>query len=200
MNNNQIQHELSIIKKMIEKTRQETAESGYLFIFIGIFSAIATFVIGMLEIYKLNQFTLPVMIIMLIVNGIIGYIVASKDAKVEKVKTYPKTIFFNLWIVCGITAIMITFLFPFLKVYPFRAVPVLIPLIMGIAVFTTGTIYELRFIQWYSITWWVGACILVLTKSPFRFIIMIAIIVLGWVIPGFILNKQYRNRSKENEL
>ncbi len=199
MNHDQIQKEISIIKSMIEKTRRETAESGHLFIFIGIFSAIMVFVLGILGIYHLHHLNLPVLIILAVVNGIIGYYVAAKEGKTEKVKTYAKSLFYSIWFACSIPLIMMTFLFPFLKVYPFHAIPVLVSLIFGIALFLTGAVYELRFMIWFSLVWWGGACIMALNTSPYGFLIMIALILIGWVLPGFILNKKYKNRSKENE-
>lgn len=199
MNNNQIQQEISIIKSMIEKTRREAAESGHFFIAIGIFSAVTTFAIGLLEFYNLNHLVLPTLIIAVIACGVIGYLTVTMKEKKEKVKSYPKAIFYNMMFACGIPALMIIFLFPLLKVYPWNLVPPLLSLIMGIVIFSAGVIFELRYIQWCSIAWWAGACIMALTQSQFRFLIMIVIIIFGWLLPGFILNKQYKNRINKNE-
>lgn len=113
----------------------------------------------------------------------------------EKVETYSKTIFWHIWMVCGSAAILIVFLFPFLNVYPFHAVPVLTSLVIGIALFITGTIFELKFIQWSSLAWWAGACIMAIAVGPYKFVIMVAIILIGWIVPGFLLNKQYKRRN-----
>ncbi|HEX9974964.1 MAG TPA: hypothetical protein VGD14_23115 [bacterium] len=199
MNHDQIQQEISIIKSMIEKTRRETAESGHLFIFMGIASAIFVLAVSMLEIYKLKYLVLPAMIVLTVINGIIGYLVVANAAKNENVKSYPRTIVLNLWVICGMTLLMMTFLFPFLKVYSFRALGTLVSLVLGIAVFMTGVIYEMRFIQWFSLTWWIGAGLLALIDSEFRFLILIATIIVGWIIPGIILNRRYRHGSKKNE-
>jgi hypothetical protein len=199
MNHDQIQQEISIIKAMIEKTRKETAESGHLFIFMGVTSALFVLVISLLELYQLNRWVLPAMIALTIINGFVGYVVVSKPAKEEKVTSYPKTVVLSLWVICGVTMLMITFLFPFLKVYPFRALGTLASLILGIAVFMTGVIYEMRFILWYSSAWWIGAILMAISESPYSFLIMIAVIIIGWVLPGFIINKKYKNGSKNNE-
>lgn len=195
MDTKQIQQEISIIKEMIEKTRKTTAESGLILIYMGIFSAMVTIVIGIMEINELNQYVLPVVIIMTVVNALIGYFVATKKGENEKVKTYSKTIFGHIWIACGLAAVLIAFLFPFLNLYPFHAVPVLTSLVIGIALFITGTIFELKFIQWSSLAWWAGACIMAIVISPYKFVIMVAIILIGWIVPGFLLNKQYKRRN-----
>ncbi len=196
MTENQIQQEISIIKEMIDKTRKETAESGHLFIFMGIASALFVLIISMLEIYRFDHLRIPAMIILTVFNGFVGYFVVSKPFNEEKVQSYPKTIVLCLWAVCGITLLLVTFLFPFLNVYTFRAIGTLACLILGIAVFMTGIIYEMRFVVWYSLAWWVGAVLMAISYSPYRFIIMIAVITIGWILPGIIMNKKYKNRSK----
>jgi len=199
MNQDQIQQEISIIKSMIEKTRRETAESGHFLILIGIVSVIGTFAIGMFERFKLNYLDLPVMILMLVINGLIGYFVVARAEKKEKVKTYTKTILYQVWFGCGIAAIMILFLFPLTKVYSFNLVPTLVSIIMGIIIFSAGVIYELRYVQWCSLVWWGGACLMAYIESEYKFLIMVAMIIFGFILPGMIFNKQYKNRSKKNE-
>jgi len=199
MNHDEIQQEISIIKSMIEKTKKQTAESGHLFIFMGIVAVVFVLVISMLELYQLHQWVLPTMIALAILNGILGFLVVGKAEQPEKVTTYPRTVVLHLWVICSVNLLLLTFLFPFLKVYSFQALPVLVNLTVGIGVFMTGIIYEMRFLQWFSITWWVGACLMAVIQSQYRFVIMIATIIIGWIIPGFILNKQYQKRSKENE-
>lgn len=199
MNHDQIQQEISIIKSMIEKTRRETAESGHLFIFMGIAAAIFVVVISILEIYKFTHLVIPAMIILTVLNGFVGYIVVSKPAKEEKVTSYPKVVVLSLWVICGVTLLMITFLFPFLKVYSFSALGTLASLILGIAVFMTGVIYEMRFVVWYSSAWWIGAILMAISSGSYRFLIMIAVILIGWVLPGFIINKKYKNGGTSNE-
>ncbi|MDW7678987.1 MAG: hypothetical protein SCK70_00355 [bacterium] len=196
MDQNQVAREITIIKQMIEKTKRETAESGHLFIFMGIATALFVLCVGLLELFQLSQWILPAMIILTIVNGFIGFLVVTKSDKSERVKTYPKTVVLNLWVICGLTLVLLTFLFPFLKVYPFSALGVIASLILGIAVFVTGVIYEMRSILWLSSAWWIGAILLALIKSPFSFFILIATIIVGWIFPGFIINRQYKNGSK----
>ncbi len=198
MTENQLQQDISIIKTMIEKTRKETAESGHLFIFMGIAAALFVLIVSLLEMYHLNQLVIPAMIILTVLNGIVGFFVVSKPFTDERVKSYPKTVVLCLWVICGVTLLMITFLFPFLNVYTFRAVGTLASLILGIAVFMTGIIYEMRFVVWYSLVWWVGAILMAISENPYRFLIMIAVIIIGWILPGIIMNKKY-NRSMKNE-
>ena len=196
MNATQIQQDISIIKEMIEKTRKETAESGHFFIAIGLFSIIAAVAIGMLEYFHLNHLIIPVMILMVVVNGFIGYLTVTRKEKKEKVKTYHKTLLYNILFSCTVPAIMILFIFPLLKVYPWNLVPILISLIMGIIVYASGVILESRYFRWSSAAWWAASLLMVYVRDMPRVLIMIAAIFLGWVLPALLLNKQVKNGSK----
>jgi len=201
MDNNQIQQEISIIKSMIEKTRREAAENGHLFIAVGFLAVINTLAIGILNTYSLNHLVLPVLITTMAATVLIGYLTAGRQEKKDKVKSYPKTICYNVMLACGIPGIMIIFLFPLIKVYPWNLVPVLTSLIMGIMVFSTGVIFEVRLIKWCSTAWWIGSFMMAIYEGQqwTSISIMTASIIIGFILPGYILNKNYKNRSKENE-
>jgi len=195
MNNQQIQQELSIIKSMIQKTRRETAESGHFFIAIGISSIVTVFIVNLLERTELHYLIIPFLTIVLIVNGIIGFLTVGNRSKKQRVESYPKTICYSIWFACSVPTVMILFLFPLLKLYTWELTPIFISLIMGIAIFATGVIFESRFITLSSIAWWLGAVGLAFIENIPRMWIMITIICIGWVIPGILLNKRYRERS-----
>lgn len=201
MDNNQIQQEISIIKSMIEKTRREAAENGHFFIIVGFLAVINTLAIGIMQSYSLNYLVLPALITTMAAAVLIGYLTAGRQEKKDKVKSYPKTICYNVMLACGISGIMIIFLFPLIKVYPWNLVPVLTSLIMGIIVFSTGVIFEVRLIKLSSTAWWIGSFMMAIYEGQQwpSISIMTASIVIGFILPGYILNKNYKNRSKENE-
>lgn len=198
MNHTQIQQEIAIIKAMIEKTKRETAESGLFLILIGVVGVIGTLAIGILELRQLNYLDLPILILITLVNGLLGYLLVTRAERREKVKSYAKTILYRVWSSCAIPALLIVFLFPLTKVYPFRLVPTLVSVIMGIIVFTGGVIYELRYVQWCSVIWWLGAILMAYIESQYRFLIMVGMILFGFILPGILFNQPYKNRSREN--
>lgn len=192
MEQQKIEQDISIIKDMIEKTRRETAESGNFFIFIGYFCIATTLLMYFLE----NKWELPILVGMVFVGAFIGYWTLGRESKNEKVQTYAKTVFVNLWQACGIMCLMAIFLFPFLGVYSFHAVPVLTCLIMGVGLLTTGAIYDFGFVKWCSLAWWIGALLISLFEMELtRVLIMAAVIAAGFVLPGIIFNRKFKTRS-----
>jgi hypothetical protein len=196
MNPEQIQQEISMIKEMIEKTRKETAESGHFLIFMGIAAVFFVLIVSLLEIFHLHAMVLPTMIILTLINAVIGGIIVNRGEKQEKVKSYPRTLVLTIWFISSMALVLYTFVFPFLNVFTFAALPVLVSVTAGIAMFMTGVIYELAYIRWLSAAWWISAVLTALTQNKYRFLIIIAAIIIGWILPGIILNRQYKNRSK----
>ncbi len=199
MTSEQIQNNLAIIKTMIEKSRRETAESGHFFIAIGIFAMIMTVVISYLELSGRSGLVIPAFIFMLLASGIIGYLTVKRKQQKEGAVPYHKKIVYSIWFACTLPLLIVLFLFPFLKIYPWNLVPVLTTLIMGIAVFSSGMIFEVKAIVWSSLAWYGGSVGLALISGPVRLYIMLATILLGWVLPGWILNRRYRQRRRDDE-
>ena len=190
-------NEISVIREMIEKTRRDTAESGHFFIYIGIFSLLGTIAAGLMEHYSLKSWLIPIFIFIALINAGIAYRIIYREKHLHAVTTYAKTLSWNLWLSCGIAALFILFVFPFLHVYAFSAVPVLVSVIMGIALYVTGSILEIPFLQWTSLVWISGACLMALTLNFPGFIIMSAVIIGGWITPGFMLNRRYRKERRQ---
>ncbi|MBN2355278.1 hypothetical protein JXO59_04155 [candidate division KSB1 bacterium] len=199
MNQLKIEQEISIIKIMIEKTRRETAESGVFFIALGFLTAITTFAMGMLDLYHIHHLNLAILIGLTVVNGIIAFLIIQRESKTARVKSYAKTLFYSTWFAIAVPLILITFVLPFINVIPAQAIPVLAALLIGAAFFISGVIYEMKFLIWCSLAWWTGACLMAVIDSPYRFLILVAVILIGWVTPGFILNYKYKNRSAKDE-
>lgn len=196
MPENTPQKQLAIIKEMIDKTRKDTAESGYFFIFAGFISLIGTLLVGILEhAGQLQGFLIPLLIFITVINGGIAYGIIVKEQRRHAVKTYVKTLFWRTWQICGLSALLIVFLFPALHICTLSNIPVYVSIIMGIALYLSGVILELPFLQLSSLVWFSGAVLSGIFRGNPAFYIMLAVIIFGWIVPGFQLNRRYRARS-----
>jgi hypothetical protein len=199
MKQNQIQQEITIIKDMIEKTRRETAESGLLFIIPGILCILTIFLMALLEMYQLNHLFLPALLTAMAVIVITSAVIGIKEGKKERIETYAKSIFAHVWIACGICCLITGLIFPISKIYPWHFVSIIPLLFIGIAFYITGVIYKIRIIQWSALLWWFGASLLAFVEGSYRPFILIIIFLFGYILPGIILNKQYKSRSITHE-
>ncbi len=199
MNEIQLQQEISLIRNMIEKTKQETAESGYLFITLGIIWVLVTLTIGILEMNALYHLIWPVLITALILTIVVALMIGLREGKKERVESYPRKIFSAVWISVAIPAILVSFVFPFTDVYETHLVPVFVSPILGIGFFLTGIIYESKMIQYCSLSWWIGAVLMAYLGGYARLYIMVGILIIGYILPGVLLNIQYKRKRRQNE-
>jgi hypothetical protein len=195
----QLEQDLSIIKNMIEKTRRETAESGYLFIIPGILCILTVLIMSRLEAFALSHLARPIFL------GLLGLIAATsawigiREGRKTRVQTYAKTIFAHLWIAVGVVCLIVGVLLPLLNVFPWSSQPVISFFVLGIGIYLTGVIYEIPGIKWCGVVWWLGAFILAFVTGPKRIALIIAIIVLGYILPGILLARQSKHRSQTDE-
>ena len=106
MSDPQFHEEMSIIRKMIERTRHETFESGYLFIVPGVIWLASVIVMGTLELTGHGQLVRSwgwiVTAVLILVSASIGF----WEGRKEQAKTYTKHLFAHLWGACGIVIIL----------------------------------------------------------------------------------------------
>ena len=195
MNQVQVQEELAIIREMIEKSRKHTAESGHIFIFIGIFWVLVSIGIYILERLGHGNMLWPMMISGLVITVAMGMYIGVKADQKEKVETYARRIFAQTWIGVGISAVLTGVVLPMLEVLPLTAVHFISASLLGVGVYITGALFDLNFIRICGAAWWLAVLLMALIPEEFRFIVMLSGMVIGFILPGFILNLKYRERS-----
>mgnify|MGYP006291257683 CR=1 FL=1 len=199
MNQNNIQQEISIIKNMIEKTNRNTAESGALFIFIGIACIAYVGIITILELLGLFSWVLPAMLGMTVILAVVGGIVAGRIDRKVKVKTYANVINRTIITVCSFAILITSLLFPFTHVYAWVFAPMFAALIFGIMLFLSAVVNELNVFYWGGSVAWAGALIMAYTQNvqfPVRGIVMVVILITGFILPGVALNRKFKQEPK----
>ena len=199
MTENQLQQEITIIKEMIEKTRRDTAESGMLFIIPGILCVIMVLIMANLHWINAEYLIKPVMFTSMALIALTSAYIGYREGKKAKVETYVKKIFGAVWMAIGICCLILVLFFPLTGIYSWNLVGPVAFVVLGIGFFVTGSLYELPLIQWCSLVWWGGSCVLPFSKGYTSMFIIIAIFLFGYILPGIIMNRQYRVRSRQNE-
>lgn len=202
MNHEQAQQGITIIKNMIEKSRRIIVASAPLFIGVGLFTITVIMAMQMFQRIGVSSLKIPLLIFMLLGNGLIGFYSLGHRHFKENVISHFLTAFFSLCGAVGVLALLIGFLFPMSSVYPYSFVPVISFTIMGIGFFVTGLIYELyelRFIMLYSFVWLTGGCLIAYIDGIPQLIVALSVVMLGFIMPGIVLNNNYNSRSASHE-
>ena len=109
-------------------------------------------------------------------------------------QSYPCKIFDARGIAVAISTILVAFVFPITGFYQPDPVPVFVSPFLGIGFFLTGVIYESKLIRYCSFSWWIGAVLMAYLGGCIRLYIMIAIMIIGYIVPGILLNAQYKQK------
>ena len=190
---NEVKENLNVIKSMIEKTKTDAAESGSIFILWG-WLVIAATILTYFFVYNEWYDRIGYIWFILMSLGVIGMIyLVKKGTKREKVKSYSSVALANLWISCGVSFLIVSFLGIPLKVVPLESLSIIMATIAGIGLFTTGGILEWNVLRIGGILWWVAAIIMMFTHWYFHTLIFAIAIIPGYLIPGYALNKKYKN-------
>lgn len=195
MDQNQIQNDISIIKNMIERTRQQTAESGSLFIIIGVLWLFVPILLVILERNQLADYWWPVFIGGLVITLIIAVFIGIRENKKSLPATYSQKIFSQLWIAVGSICIITGVIFPIAGVYPVHYISVITWPVLAIGIYLSGVIYEIAAIRWLSISWLIGAVLMAFITIPVHVYIAVLTLFFGFVLPGIMFSRQYKKRS-----
>lgn len=190
---NEVNDNLNVIKSMIEKTKTDAADSGSIFILWG-WLVIAATILTYFFVYKEWFDRIGYIWFVLMSLGVIGTIfLVKKISKREKVKSYSSVVLANLWISCGVSFLIVSFLGIPLKVVPLESLNIIMAVIAGIGLFTTGGILEWNMLRIGGILWWVAAIIMMFTHWHFHALIFAIAIIPGYLLPGYALNKKYKD-------
>lgn len=195
MEKSQVHQDIRLIKEMIEKTKKSTAESGTIFIVWTVMPILA--ILGMyLLIFSENYRYIWLNWLVFIGLGFAFTIYYySKKENQTSIKTYIQIAVSYIWIACGCAFILLGFIFPLMGLYSYHLIPIMMAIIAGIGVFTTGGIIEWDFLKWCGVAWWLGSLVMAFSPGNFRILIFIPFLIIGYLIPGLVLNHHYRKKG-----
>ena len=162
-------------------------------------------------------FQLPFDIYLLTIVAIVPQIFISiRQKKERKVKYYDEGFLDNLWMGFGISvALMIVILnvigynlspltdkYNVLKEIPktfqlYEYVNSFMLLLYGMPTFVTGTAFRFKPMIWGGIFCWVCCVVTLFTEIRLDLILTALAAIFAWLIPGIILEREYRKHKKE---
>ncbi len=183
--------EIAIIRQMMEKTRAETAESGFDFLLWGWMAFAACLAVyGLVFAGQARLSWLPWAILMPIA-AVIEVVYHWRQSGKIRVTTYAQSASRSLWIVCGASLFLIAFLALPLKVIPLSALSIVIAIILAIACFTTGYIIDWNPLKYSGVFWWATAILMMFVHWHWHMAIFAIALIPGYLMPGYLLRKKY---------
>jgi len=182
------QESLVIIQQMMNKTKEQLFDNSNLFLLWGFAAFICT--VTQYILIKINiQNSEAVWIAMPIIAVIHIYIVIKQRSKI-KVQTYNGNAISALWTAIGFAFISIVF-FASQKI---NILPTII-LLYAIGTFVTGKIIDFKPLVIGGSICFLLSIVIAFIKDENQLLIMATAILISYIIPGFLLKKEYKNQQ-----
>jgi hypothetical protein len=192
MDERQAREEIQLIRTMVEKTRQATAESGALFIFWGVLCTLALLGNYILDALKLYHWIWANWVGMSVIGWIVTIIYSIRRGRRDTVQTYAQIAARHLYFACGFGFLLVGLLFPASGVYSYEAIPVLISAVSGILFFVLGGIFAWPFLKGIGLGWWAGAAVLSFFPAEIRILVFAGLFMVLFLFPAVVLQLKFR--------
>jgi len=180
---------LALITEMIGKAKREAAGDGSFQILLwGWVISICNF--GQYALEKANflySYAIWLLVIPAIVVSIVYGVQKSKKARV---KTHLDTVLSQLWIAVFVGIIIVL---AFMNILKFNQSPVIL-LLAALGMFVTGTLIQVNMVKMGGYVLAIGSIIAFTLPVIDQYLISGIAIVLGYLVPGYYLKKNYRER------
>lgn len=198
MHQEQLGQEIQLIQEMIEKTKTSAASSWKYFSVWGmliIAGILGNYVLSWLSLYNwiwANWF------VFMAAGLVYVFVFQKKEERSRGAKTYAQTAIGYVSMACGMSFALAGFVFPILDLYPVGTIPVIISMIVGILLLSIGGIFEWGLLKWAALLWWLGGIGMIFIHWHYRALVCIPLIIFGYLVPSYLLHRQY-NSEKAHE-
>ncbi|MFA6742753.1 MAG: hypothetical protein WCS36_00960 [Candidatus Neomarinimicrobiota bacterium] len=183
--------EIKVIRQMMEKTRTETAESGFDFLLWGWMALAGCILVYILVFAGYERLAWLPWITLMPLAAVIETIYHSRQSKKNRVLTYARIASRSLWIACGASMFLVAFLALPLKIIPLSSMSIVLSILIAIACFTTGYIIDWNLLKYSGGIWWATAILMMLVHWHWHMAIFAIALILGYLVPGYLLRKKY---------
>ena len=192
---------LALINEMICRARNNVqTERMYSVLFWGYtvaFLALTNFVL----IHVLNNPNQSFLVWLVILPAwLVSYFIDRKIDRTALIKTHIDKIGDVVWKGFGIgTMVFLVIIYTVaFRLMDFELMLLITPVYMtliGVCEFATACIYRSKAWNWVAVLFWVGAISCAFLQTDWQFIILAACMILGFVVPGHLLNRQQKQSN-----
>jgi len=185
--------DLAYIREVMQQTRRYTAAKGIYFVLWGTLVSLAL-IATWFQIHRLIGGSNLALWLTLMVTGWVATVwLARRDAQQGAAPYHARLIGMN-WTAVGLAMMGFYFIGVPAQTIPFQAVPGLSALLVGIGVFNTGFLADLRWLVGVALLWFVSGALMLAYPGPHTLWAMVLLLVVGEIAPGLVLMRQERAR------
>lgn len=199
MDSKQAELELSVIKKIMDDTRNISLNNGWHYIFWAAIVGAALIANYLMLITRTAMDYIGWMWLILMIGAwIFEAIIGRKREARQRVRTFAGKMLASLWLASGAVMFMFGFIGPISGAYNSIYICPIISTVIGVAFFISGEIQLLKWQKALSICWWLGAILLFMFPSVHTLLIFAIMLISLQAIPGIIMNRKFKKEMGSN--
>jgi MFS family permease len=193
INTTQSETELSVIKKIMEDSRNIIADNGWHYIFWGIVVTCALLANYFMILARISdQYYGMLWFFTMTFAWITEVIIEKRIRRKRREKTFAGKLISSLWTVSGISMFIYGFAGTVSGAYHPSFISPIISTMLGVTYIISGAIQQAKWLQLLSIGWWGGAVYLFLFPSINTLLIFAIMMLCLQVLPGIILHSKWK--------
>ena len=194
----QAEHELALIRKIMQDSRNAVSDNGWHYIYWGMIVAILLVANYFMAINGVSGNSQGMMwFIAMLSASIIEGIIEKKREKKLRVKTFTGKLLSSLWAASGFSMFMLGFAGTITGAYSPVVIFPLISIVLGLSYFVSGAIQQIKWLRYISVCWWAGSAALFVFAGIHSMLIFAGMLVCFQIFPGVLL---YVRSKKQPEL
>ena len=185
--------ELSVIKKIMEDSRNIVCNNGWHYIFWAVVvsaALIANYI--MLLMKAAGEYVGWMWFILMIGAAITASLWERRADKRRPVKTFAGKMLGALWFAGGVAMFMFGFIGTISGAYNSIYICPIISTVLGVTFYISGEIQQLKWQKMLSVGWWAGAILLFMYPSVHTLLIFALMLIFFQAVPGIIINRKYK--------
>ena len=189
-------HELSAIRRMMDEAQRAPEDDGRYFVSWGLITIAGLGATYLTVTQHASGRTLWIVWAALIALGwalVLGF--SRRDHARAPVRTIAATMVAESWAGIGIGMTVIVFAGAASGTIPALAVPGVICALMGSGTFAGASLYRQLPLRILALAWWAGAAVILLRPGVYTILLMAAMVLALFVVPGALLWTRSRGRK-----
>ncbi len=184
----QAEHELALIRKIMQDSRNAVSDNGWHYIYWGTIVAILLVANYFMAVNGVSGNSQGMMwFIAMLSASIIEGIIEKKREKKVRVKTFTGKLLSSLWAASGFCMFMLGFAGTITGAYSPVVIFPLISIVLGLSYFVSGAIQQIKWLRYISVCWWTGSAALFAFAGIHSMLVFAGMLVCLQIFPGVLL-------------
>jgi hypothetical protein len=181
---------LALIEDMIHSAKRDIKDNGFYYMFWGYLVFLSALTDYILSIQQHEQHAL-IWAIAMPFGGVVSIIKGFRDKKKQQVVTYVDEMFNHLMVAFSISLVIVCFIMPMTQQNWRSFFPTLM-VVYAFTLYVSGGMIRFKPLQYGALAVWLLGSVGFFVGYQYQLLILAAGVLLGFVIPGHMLNYKFK--------